>query len=262
MGVFMKKQVILVVVGLLIAALAVNQERQSGKLTRLGAPVLLTLEKSGASVKRTLRIWRDLRSLPAENDSLNSRISDLLAQNARLKELEHENTLLKDELKITSDQAERRLVAARIVARSPFSFLEVVTIDRGQADGVNVGQAATLHGNLVGKIVATAEHDARLQLITSSDAVIQARLQNSRANGIVRGGVQGLQLELIAQDVSVAEGENVITSGLGGALRPGILIGTVLSVSSKKSDIFQSVAVKPATDMNTVDIVFVEVLVR
>lgn len=255
----MKIRYVWIIISFLFVVVVINHERSSGSLVRVTGSILAAFENSGRTVRRTLRIFRDIRSLPAENDSLNSRLSDLLFENARLKEIEHENQLLKNELKISSDLAERRVVAARIVARSPFSFFEVVTVDRGQRDGLADGQAATLHGNLVGRVVATSENSAQLQLITSSDAIIQARLQNSRANGIVRGGVQGLQLELIAQDVTILPGENVITSGLGGALRPGILIGTVLAVSSNKSDIFQSVAVKPATDMNTVDIVFIEV---
>ncbi len=255
----MKIRFVWIIIGILIFAVIVNHERNSGRFVRLTSPILAVIENSGRSTRRIVRIFRDIRTLPAENDSLNNRLSDLLSENARLNEIDHENQLLKDELKISSDQIERHIVAARIVARSPFSFFEVVTVDRGSKDGLADGQAATLHGNLVGKVVATSERSAQLQLITSSDAIIQARLQNSRSNGIVRGGVQGLQLALIAQDVVISPGENVITSGLGGTLRPGILIGTVLSVSSKKSDVFQTVAVKPATDMNTVDIVFIEV---
>jgi len=230
-----------------------------GSVERLFGPVLAVFYSKSVAVRKTVQVVRSLDTLPRENEDLNNRIADLLAENARLKEIEHENILLRDELKISSENKNRRIVATRVIARSPISFLDTITIDRGATEHIATGQPVTLHGSLVGKVISAADHTAQVQLITSVDAITQAQLQNSRTNGIVKGGVRGLIMDFIPQDTSVSPGESIITSGLGGSLHPGILIGTVESVISKKNDIFQSISIKPAAPITLIDIVFVEV---
>lgn len=254
-----RRSMIWFIAGVVVLALVVREEQQYGRLLRAASPLLSYVYRVSNGARQLARISRDLPRLPKENDDLNNRVSDLLVENARLAEVEHENTLLHAELKVSSDRPSRRLIEARVVGHSPFSFLDTISIDRGVKDGILPNQPVTLHGSLVGKIVSSAHQTAEVQLITSSDAITQSQLQQSRINGVVKGGVKGLELQFIPQDVSITPGENVITSGLSNGIPAGLLIGTVLSVTSKKSDIFQSVAIKPATNMNTIDMVFVEV---
>ncbi len=221
--------------------------------------IMRPLYRGSNGVRKLTLTIRGLRSLPKENEYLSGEVSRLLVENSRLKEVDHENTLLRDELKFSQGNTERHLVAARIVARSAFSFQDLITIDRGSQDGLSVGQAVTSSGALVGKIIGVGSHAADVQLITSSDAITQAQLQNSRATGIVKGGIRGLTIENISQDVPMAEGELIVTSGLGGALRQGMLVGSITQIISRKNDIFQAATLKAAVNINRLDIVFVEV---
>lgn len=204
-------------------------------------------------------VLRDLHQLPNQNEDLTKEVSRLLSENSRLREVEHENQLLRQELKIPADEKRFTILASHVINRSALSFLDVAAIDKGSLDGVIVGQAVTLGGALLGRVVAVMAHSADVQLITSSDSIVQSQLQNSRALGIIRGGIHGLVLDYIAQDTTVAAGESVVTSGLGGNLRAGIMIGTVEHTLSQKSDIFQSMSVKPTVRLNQIDIVFVEI---
>lgn len=249
----------LIVVSLLIIVPSKVSDGLKGAVLFITHPIVAFVFNRSMSVRHWVLVFRDLKNLPLENEELTYRISDLLSQNTLLKEVEHENALLRDELAISHQIPERHIVAAHVVSKNVFSFLDSLVIDKGTSDNVSVGQAVTLRGVLVGKVTSASLHESNVQLITSADAITQAQLQNSRMNGLVRGGIAGLILEFIPQDTTVVPGENVITSGLGGDMRSGILIGTVISVISKKSDIYQTITIKPAAPLNAIDTVFVEI---
>lgn len=252
--------IIVAAVVIIVLLLPVSYSRQiRGAIVSSSQPLLEFLYEQSLSIRKIAITIRDLRRLPTENENLVAQVSRLLAENSTLNELKHENQLLRQELKIPVGEQRNKIIASRVIARSTLSFLDLVTIDHGHVDGVTIGQAVTVNNAFVGKVVSVGPRTADIQLVTSSDAITQGQLQTSRASGVVRGGIRGLVLEYIPQDTVITSGEVVITSGLGGVLRPGILIGTVEAVISKKNDIFQSISIKPAVSISKVDIVFVEV---
>jgi len=198
-------------------------------------------------------------------------ISDLKQQNAELaeklrqsrldknecEELGAENEILKKQIGFKDQIKDKELVLAKIISREPTTFLDNIIIDKGQADGILSGMAVVSDGALVGKISEVAGNQAKVTLITSKDSVIQAMLQTNRVMGILRGGLSGITLENIPQDIEVAENEGVITSGLGGGIQQGILIGEVAGQRSSKAEIFKVLNVQPAVDFSKLEIVFV-----
>ncbi len=253
------RQIILILGLVLLLLIPVGRaEHVRNQIRSIGAVVIEPLYTASASLRKVFISIRDLKDLPRQNEALSSTVTELLVENAELKEVQHENSLLRDELKFSENGAKQTFIAARIISRSAFSLQSMITINKGNDDGITTGQAVTLSGAYVGKIISSNNHMANVELITSPNAVTQGQLQNSRMTGIVRGGIRGLILENIPQDTSIAEGENVLTSGLGGTLRAGLLIGTIQGVISKKNDIFQSARIKSAANIDRADILFVE----
>ena len=118
--------------------------------------------------------------------------------------------------------------------------------------------AVVYNGVLVGQVSVVYKTTSKVTLITSKDSMVQAMLQDSRANGLLKGGLSGLYLDNIVLDTQYKTGENVITSGLGGDIRQGILIGTAGKMQSYSSGIFESIEVNPLVDFSKLEIVFVE----
>jgi rod shape-determining protein MreC len=55
----------------------------------------------------------------------------------------------------------------------------------------------------------------------------------------------------------VAIGEVALTSGLGGEFPSGIVIGRVIEVNRSEAELSQQALVQPATDFDSLEIVFV-----
>jgi len=82
-------------------------------------------------------------------------------------------------------------------------------------------------------------------------------LQGSRTLGILRGSLSGVKLEEIPQDTIIGDKEAVLTSGLGGQIPAGILIGYSRGVASSKSEIYKVLDVEIAEDLTKLEYVFV-----
>jgi len=115
---------------------------------------------------------------------------------------------------------------------------------------------------LVGRIARVSPHLAYVQLLNDPTSQVAALLQGSRASGLVVGREDPekgnlLIMTEILPDETVAENEIVITSGLGGLLPQGLVLGQVESVSYQESALFQEAVVRPALDYRRLEAVVV-----
>jgi len=215
------------------------------------------LSSSGSSFRSIVDSVSSIKTLRKQNEELTAKISSLEVDRSKIAELEHENSLLKQELGFSENNKDLSLLPATIIGREPTSFLDHVTIDKGGNEGIKKGMGAVFGGALVGQVSEVYNNQSKIVLITSKDSIIQAMLQNSRSKGLLRGGISGVVLENIVQDVNFETGEPVLTSGLDGQLKPGILIGKTTAIESSTSDLFKNINVEPIADLSRLELVFV-----
>jgi rod shape-determining protein MreC len=215
------------------------------------------LTTNGSKIRSFFASFNNIGELRKQNEALTEKIMGLTIDRSKIAELEHENELLKEELGFAEKNPDLSLMPAKIIGREPTSFLDYVIIDKGENDGIKTGMGAIFGGALVGQVSEVYSNQAKVVLITSKDSIIQAMLQNSRSKGLLRGGISGLVLENIIQDVTFETGEYVVTSGLDGRLKPGILIGKTTSALSSSSDLFKNIEVEPTADLSRLELVFI-----
>lgn len=218
----------------------------SSSLSSAGRP-------SGGLISGIFRI----SSLIRENSELTEKIKKLQIDKTELEELKHQNEVLKNQLGFMEEHKESSLLPARIIGREPFGILDKIIIDKGTDDGVNLKAAVVSNGALVGKVSEVSSGQAKITLITSKDSIVQAMLQNSRTLGIIKGSLEGVKLENIPQETQVLDDEAIVTSGLGGEISPGILIGWAKGASSTKSEIYKVLDLDIAEDLNKLEFVFI-----
>jgi rod shape-determining protein MreC len=145
-----------------------------------------------------------------------------------------------------------------VIGRDPSPFLHYVIINAGSNDGVLRGMPVVTDQGLVGRIDAVIADAARVQLVTDPASKVNVRLQNAETEASLIGSVTGdVTLELIPQDITIEQGDLVLTSGLGGSYPPDLIIGQVVNVRSRDFDLFQQATVQPVVDFNRLQIVLV-----
>lgn len=130
-----------------------------------------------------------------------------------------------------------RLRPARVIARSPLGLLEELILDQGTDDGVVAGQPVLSSGFLVGVINQVSASTSTARLLISPETVLPVVLGESRGQGLLRGGLDGLLVTDLPIDVAIKPGERVVTSSLGSVLPSDIPVGQVGSLVSRDSEI-------------------------
>lgn len=185
--------------------------------------------------------------LPGGAHDLDTENRRLRADLAELVELRQENQRLRRLLGFV-EAAEKRTVAARVIAEDASSWFRTIDIDRGSADGVTEGLPVVNDAGLIGRVVRSTPHSARILLITDASSAVAVLVQDQRIRGVCRGqgGALALDFALVQDEIQVGDG--VITSGLGGIFPKGLVVGFVRSVHREQFGLFQTVEVEPVVD--------------
>lgn len=172
----------------------------------------------------------------------NSQLRDEISQ---LEEYRQEAQRLQDLLNL-KDQYALDGVTSRVLSRSTDAWNNVITIDKGTDDGIQDGQAVIGSSGLVGQVIAVTGSSADVRLLEDPSFGCAAMIQSNRAEGILKGSLDGLlYLEDVDSSAEVNAGDVVITSGLGGGFYRGILIGTVVKVDGQQGDTNRRIIVEP-----------------
>lgn len=201
---------------------------------------------------------RDVASLRQRNIELEAEVAELQAQVIQLQQQVGETEILAALVDFAQANPENRYRAAAVIGRDPSPFLHYVIINRGSNDGILRGMPVVTDQGLIGRVDAVIADAARVQLITDPASRVNVRLQNAETEASLVGSVTGdITLDLIPQDITVEQGDLVLTSGLGGGYPPDLIIGQVVNIRSRDFDLFQQATVQPVVDFNRLQIVLV-----
>ncbi len=210
-------------------------------------------------VADTLSGPRDLAEAKQEIEQLQAQIDALERENEELREIQGEWQLLQDLFNRARQSPDLTRQTANVIGFDTSPAVQSIIIDKGTNDGIAVGMPVESSRGLVGRIFRAAPDSSQVVLLTDNASAIPARLGNSRASGILAGGGPGgdVAIDWIDLQHRLEVGEVVLTSGLGGDFPQDIVIGRVIDVQRSEAELFQRALVQPATDFETLEIVFV-----
>jgi rod shape-determining protein MreC len=261
---------VVVLVSLSLAVITVDyRQGADGPLAGLGRTsleLMAPLQRAVTNVTRPVGdFFVSLAHLPSqsrENRELQEELAaartELNAGTSREAELERLRQLLD-----LTDSIEFPLVNSLVIGNGVSNFENVITIDRGSADGIAPDMPVVTGGStgprLVGRVLLVAEHASSVMLITDRDAATAARLADTRQGGLLEGqGDADMKMSFLNEGVAVDPGAIVETNGyLNGLYPPGITIGEVSSFVPATNTTESFVTVRPAVDFSTLDYVAV-----
>lgn len=235
-------------------------------LSTVTVPISRAVTATGSGLRQTAeRVTSD--GLLEENRALRAEVERLRTENVRLKGLQLENDQLRQQLGFSAANPTLQLLTARVVGRDPSSLRQYVTVDRGESAGVQPGMAVVHPGGaLVGQVASVTPDTSQVLLVTDVDSSVSAKIERTRADGIVEGRWQKgafMLMRYIEQGVTtegeprVQPGDWVVTSGLGGIVPSGLLIGQVQTVKQTDSGLEQQAEIVPAVDVRSVESVLI-----
>ena len=184
-----------------------------------------------APLTRTVNVIQDFQSYQSlydQNQQLRRELQQMKSWKEAALQLEQENARLLDLNKLQLD-AQLTWISGIVRADSGSPFRQSVLLNVGGQDGIQNGWAAMDGLGLVGRIAGMGEKTSRVILLTDPYSQIPAVIQPSRENALVVGdNTSDPLVDFIDNADLVRAGDRIVTSGNGGVLPPGLLIGQLV----------------------------------
>ena len=199
-----------------------------------------------------------------ENKDLKQKMEQYTQMSADLQELKIENEQLRDMLDAKESKlSDYKVRAAEVIARSPERWNHTVIIDRGEKDGIRPNMAVITPKGYIGRIQSVSNYSSQVELVTDIErgnhigAIIQGK---EHIFGVVEGYDPKnnlLIMRKIPMQSEISPGQLVITSGLGGTVPKGLVMGEIVAVRMDDQFLTKDAYIKPNADLQKIEKVFV-----
>ncbi|HAV11519.1 MAG TPA: rod shape-determining protein MreC [Candidatus Moranbacteria bacterium] len=214
------------------------------------------------SVSYKFRDMRDflvsIGELKDENRRFIGENQALLAENAKLRDMERENAFLREQVGLLP-RDKFDLEATFVISGDSQGAGNWLEINKGSDNGVREGMAVVVSkGILIGKVQQVFSNRSRVMLLSNPKSAVGIAVSQSGAKGIVKGEYGlGIVADSILQTDSVSIGNEVVTTGAGSDVPRGLLVGTVQQVRPSSDHLFQQAAISSPVDVSKLEAVFV-----
>ncbi len=188
----------------------------------------LSLKNAYYGVSDLLKIHEENKQLKITElniDELKFENQFLKEENTRLNALIEEKNLFSDNYHLT-----------KILLDQKSPYLRSILINKGFKHDIKIGSAVKNGSYFVGKVVGVNYLTSRVLLINDLNSKIPVIIEPNGISAIVSGNGSKFNgdIEYLPEKNQVEEGHIVYTSGADGIISPGIPIGKITIIDSKK----------------------------
>lgn len=146
-----------------------------------------------------------------------------------------------------------KLIPAKVVSNSINKKDNLITIDKGEADGVHKDMGVACGTGVVGIVYMAGQHYSVVIPVLSSKSSISCTIQKRGYFGYLHwtGGNSTLaDVDDIPRHAHFKLYDNVVTSGYSSVFPPGVMVGKILHVYNSKDGLSYRLQVKLSTDFS------------
>ena len=159
----------------------------------------------------------------------------------------------RDELQFLSQY---KLIPAKVVDNSLNRAENLMTIDKGRADGVEVDMGVACGNGVVGVVYLVSEHySVVIPVLNASSSRISCSIRNRGYFGYLRwygGDPSVAYVEDVPRHAKFSLGEWVVTSGFSSIFPSGVLVGKIEQVYNSHDGLSYKLKVRLSTDFGCV----------
>ena len=226
------------------------------------SPLQAGLRGGVRETRDVVRYVRGLGDLALENRALSEEIVYLRGEMRMAEELARDNRLLRYQLGFMQ-RFPNKLVSCEVIGRDSTGWWQTARLDKGSLAGVAEERAVITPAGLIGRTVSVSDRTADVLLLSDPSCKVSVRLARSGVFGVTAGlgakpGEQPVcRMDYILQTADVQEGDEVVTSGLGGLFPKGLLVGRVTKVEMHEAGLYQTAWIDSAANLGELEYGFV-----
>lgn len=216
-------------------------------------PMQRGMNSIGTYVYSRVEFYNEMKDVHAENEQLKAQIADLTEENNRLLQDKYELSRLRELYKLDEKYSGYTKVGARVIGKEPGNWFSQFTIDKGYNDGIEADMNVIADGGLVGIVTDVGADYAIVRSIIDDSSSVSGMLLGTGDTCAVEGSLSLMDSGYInvmyfKKDVSVKEGDKIITSNISSKYLEGILIGYIKDISEDSNSLTQSGHIIPVVD--------------
>ena len=229
----------------------------------LSAPLQKVLSSAANWFDTIYGYLYDYDSLMAENESLRSQLADAQQSARDGIEASEENVRLRQLLNLRDKHTDFVLESSKVVLWSSSNWSSSFTISKGARSGIEYGDPViTEYGALVGQVTELGETWATVSTLIDVDMSVGGTVVTTGSSGMVVGEYSLMKQKLakltfLADGAQIFVGDEILTSGSGGAFPAGLVIGTVSNVQTEAGGQIEYGLVQPQANLDSLVQVFI-----
>ena len=214
-------------------------------------------------VDEWVRYFTDFDALREENEQLKQDLAEMKAAFRQAEYDREENARLRELLDLREQRRDFYFESALVVESDVSNWSSLLTIDKGTAHDVAVGDCViTETGYLVGVVTEAGLNWSTVRTVLDSDTSIGATVFRSGTNAVAQGdfalmGQGRLKLGYLGAEPDLMSGDHIVTSGLGGYYPSQLVIGYVEEVGTSDDGLAQYAVIQPEVELEDLQEVFV-----
>jgi len=192
---------------------------------------------------------------------------ELAAENARLRELLQEPGLLAADSSASFtyevdslDSIQYRFIAAEVVQNNFQLTNNFFMINKGSKEGITPGMGVISGAGIVGKIRSVSPNFAEgISLLNTKNPISIKHLPSGRIGTLLWNGTNAKTADILymTPDVTIHEGDSIVTSSYNAIFPKDILAGRVLSVETDDNRTYLNIRIDLSVDFARLSQVYV-----
>lgn len=239
----------------------------SAALPNLAGMIAAPFRSLAASLSDSVRDWTgyltEFDALKAENEQLKLQIARMEETVRQAEADRDENVRLRELAQLRQQRRDLHMESARVLVQDVSNWSSLLTVNKGSAHGVEVGDCVvTEAGYLVGVVTEAGLNWSTVRTILDSETSIGALVFRTGGTAVAEGdfslmGEGTLALDYLGSEPDVVAGDLIVTSGLAGYYPSQLVIGYVQEVRASDNGLAQYAVITPQADLTALTQVFI-----
>lgn len=191
------------------------------------------------------RLVSENRTLRQDERLLNARLQKmevLLAENTRLRQLLSSSRKVADVV-----------IVAELLSVDQNPYRQLIELNKGTLDGMQDGQAVIDDYGVMGQIIHTTPNSSTVMLISDPEHAIPVQFIRNGIRSVAfgNGNTDELELRFLSATAHIEQGDQLVTSGLGGRFPADYPVGTIVKITHDKTHGFISALARPKARLDS-----------
>ncbi len=177
----------------------------------------------------------------------------LRGRQQKMDALEKENIRLRGLLE-SSIRIGDRVLIAELLAVDLDPYKQQVLVNKGGSSEVFSGQAVVDANGVLGQVVQVSPFSSEVLLITDPSHSLPVQVNRNGLRAIARGtgNVRLLEIPYLPANADIAEGDLLVTSGLGGHFPAGYPVARISSITHEPGQPFATIEAIPTAQLDRI----------